>query len=86
MIKNIDHHSINSRNYAAAYYQTLVEVPRPLRQKKSKNTKHFQIFFKKWGSKPEQWLCQKLEKNGKNSKKNAKIRDVKILQDILLHL
>ena len=28
--KNIDHNPINSRNYAAFYYQTLKEVPAPL--------------------------------------------------------
>ena len=28
-IKNVDHHPINSRNYAAAYYQTSKEVPGP---------------------------------------------------------
>ena len=26
VIKKVDHHPINSRNYAAAYYQTLEEV------------------------------------------------------------
>ena len=30
VIKIIDHHSVFSRNYAAAHYQTLEEVPGPL--------------------------------------------------------
>ena len=37
-MKNVDHHPINSRNYAAAYYQTLEEVPGPLLPEK--NQKH----------------------------------------------
>ena len=30
VIKKVDHNPINSTNYAAAYYQTLEEVPGPL--------------------------------------------------------
>ena len=39
-IKNVDHHHINSRNYAAAYYQTLEEVRGPLTPEKIKNKKN----------------------------------------------
>ena len=39
-MKNVDHHPINSRNYATAYYQTLEEVPGPvLPEKTQKNEK-----------------------------------------------
>ena len=45
IIKNVDHHRINSRNYAAAYNQTLEEVRGPLlpekKSKKMKNCKYF---------------------------------------------
>ena len=34
--KNVDHHPINSRNYAAAYYETFEEVPGPLLPEKNK--------------------------------------------------
>ena len=36
VIKKVDHHPINSRNYAAAYYQTLEEVRGPLLPEKNK--------------------------------------------------
>ena len=42
--KNIAHHSINSRNYAAAYYQILEEIPGPLLPEKIKNMKKLQTF------------------------------------------
>ena len=49
----IDNHSINSRNYATAYHQTLEEVPRTLvpekrikKFKDSKNLKTMQMFSK----------------------------------------
>ena len=38
VIKNIDHISINSGNYAAAYYQTLEKVPRVLLPNKNSET------------------------------------------------
>ena len=34
VLKNVDHDPINSRNKAAAYYQTLEEVPGPMLQEK----------------------------------------------------
>ena len=34
VLKNVHHDPINSRNKAAAYYQTLEEVPGPLLQEK----------------------------------------------------
>ena len=40
VIKNIDQLPIKSRNYAAAYYQTLEEVPGPLVPEKSKTRKN----------------------------------------------
>ena len=36
--KNVDHNPFNSRNYSAAYYQTLEEAPEPLLPEK--NQKH----------------------------------------------
>ena len=33
-MKNTDHHSINTRKYAAVYYQTLEGVPGPLMPEK----------------------------------------------------
>ena len=47
VIKNVDRHLINSRNYASAYYQTLEEVRGPLLPEKNKK-KHdkFQLFEK----------------------------------------
>ena len=39
VIKNVDHHPINSRNYAAAYCQTLEEVRGPLLPEKSRTKK-----------------------------------------------
>ena len=44
VIKNVDHHPINYRNYAAAYYQTLEEVPWPLLREKFKNMKNCEYF------------------------------------------
>ena len=46
VIKNVDHHPLNFRNYAAAHYQTLEEVPwhllpRKIQKKKMKNCKYF---------------------------------------------
>ena len=35
-LKNVDHHSINFRSYALAYYRTLEEVPGPLVPEKTK--------------------------------------------------
>ena len=44
-VKNVNYHPINSRNYAAAYYQTLEEVPAPLLPEKvQKNEKKLQKF------------------------------------------
>ena len=44
VIKNVDHHPFNSRNYAAAYYQTLEEVRGPLLPEKIKNVKNCKYF------------------------------------------
>ena len=38
-MKNVYHHPINSRNYAAAYYQTLEEVRGPLLKEKNQKTR-----------------------------------------------
>ena len=49
VIKNIDQHPVNSRNYAAGYYQTLEEFPGPLlpeKIEKWKNCKYFEKFLK----------------------------------------
>ena len=46
--KNFDNYSINSRNYATAYYQTLEEVPGPQVPEKSKKLKNFFKNLKKW--------------------------------------
>ena len=45
-VKKIDHHSINSRNYAAACYQTLEEVPGPVVPEKTQKHEKKQIFLK----------------------------------------
>ena len=45
-MKNVDHHHINSRNYAAAYYQTAEEVRGPLLPEKIKNMRNCKYFKK----------------------------------------
>ena len=47
LIKDVDHHPMNSNNYAAAYYQTLEEVPWHLLPRKIQKHEKLQIFFKK---------------------------------------
>ena len=44
VIKNIGHHPINSRNYAAAYYQTLEEITVPLVLQKNQKQEKLQLF------------------------------------------
>ena len=45
-MKNVDHHHINSRNYATAYYQTLEEVRGPPLQEKNQKHEKLKIFLK----------------------------------------
>ena len=44
VIKNVDHYPINSRNYAAAYCQTLEEVRGPLLPGNNEKYEKLQIF------------------------------------------
>ena len=46
VINKVYQHPINSRNYAAAFYQTLEEVPGPLLPEKFKNMKKLRKFLK----------------------------------------
>ena len=46
VIKKIDRYSINSRNYASAYHQTLEEVPWPLMPEKNQKLEKIAIIFK----------------------------------------
>ena len=45
-LKNVDHNPIDSRNYAAAYYQTLEKVPGPLLQEKIQEFEKIANIFK----------------------------------------
>ena len=45
-IKSIDRHSINSRNYAASYFQTFDEVPGPLVPEKIQEHEKIANIFK----------------------------------------
>ena len=45
-MKKVNHHPINSINYAAAYYQTLEDVPGLLVPEKTQKHEKMQIFQK----------------------------------------
>ena len=48
VIKTIDHHPINSRNCATAYYTTLEEVPWSLVPEKSRKQEKMANILKNW--------------------------------------